>query len=105
MRSPTGRRYRSLFLELVGEYGEAELTRISELAGLKLTLERTQAETINGADWRALRAREDLVRISNLIARREGELRSRRAAASAPRPSLHDRLARRAAERASCTEP
>jgi len=90
MRSQEGRRYFTIVTELLAEFGDGDPSRIRELAGLKFSLEQIQAEVIGGSQ----RAREDLVRVSNLIARREGELRTRKTATSPPRGALRSILAR-----------
>lgn len=93
LRSQEGRRYRTVIEELVAEYGERELTRLRELAGLRISLEIVQVEAMRGS----VRAREDSVRISNIICRRETELRARTSAKGAnadTAPSLADIAAR-----------
>ncbi len=72
MRTQRGRRYRDIVDALVAEFGADNPVALRELAGLKFTLEQTQAAVVAGDQ----RAREDLVRISNLVARRERELRA-----------------------------
>ena len=95
-RSAEGKRYRDLLDSLILEFGMHDPTRLRELAGLKYTQEMTQAAVVNGDTG----AREDLVRLSNLISRREKELRSgKRQARDAP-PSLHEHLAKRMAAKA-----
>jgi hypothetical protein len=85
MRSLGGRRYRAIVEHLAAEFGTANAIALRELAGLRYTLEQTQAAIVSGDT----RARTDLVRISNLIARRERELRERSALLLPPshRPS------------------
>ncbi len=74
MRSPRGRRFRDIVETLMAEYGaDCDPVRLREVAGLKFSAEETQARVVHG-DARAV---EDLVRLSNLIARRETELRVR----------------------------
>jgi hypothetical protein len=89
MRSQEGRRYFTIVTELLAEFGDGDPGRIRELAGLKFSLEQIQAEVIGGNQ----RAREDLVRVSNLIARREGELRTRKASSVAAPAALTAYLA------------
>src|SRR5271166_1928259 len=72
MRSAGGRRYRDLVDQLIFQFGDANLEAVRELAGLRFTLEQCQASVVNGD----VRAREDLVRLLNLIGRREKELRA-----------------------------
>ncbi len=65
------------------------------MAGLKFTQEELQADIINGLN-NAL-AHSNLVRITNLIGRKENELRNaaRATCAATPRaPALHDYLGR-----------
>lgn len=89
MRLPAGRRYRDIVDAIVAEFGDANSLAVRELATLKFTLELTQADVLRGG---SKRARNDLVRIGNLIARRETALRS-----SGSQPdqtmSLHEYLA------------
>jgi len=71
-RSAEGKRYRDLLDSLISEFGSHDPIRLRELAGLKYTQELTQAAAIKGDE----RAREDLVRLANLISRRESSLRA-----------------------------
>lgn len=89
MRSSDGRRFRDIIEALIVEFGpRADTARLRELGSLKFSLERVQALAVGG-DPRAI---EDLVRLSNLISRRESELRTRVAAAPIERRPLHERL-------------
>lgn len=96
MRSPHGRRFRDIVNGLVAEFGEADVTRLRELGGLKYSLEQVQAAVVAGDS----RACEDLVRLSNLIARREAELWARAAAKAPKPPSLAEKLKAKADARA-----
>ena len=80
MRTERGRRYRDIVDALIAEFGSSNAVALRELAGLKFSLEQTQAAVVAGD----ARAREDLVRLSNLITRREGAMRE---AAPLPKPS------------------
>ena len=92
MQTSGGRRYRDIVEQIAAEFGAANPLALRELAGLKYTLERTQADVVLGD----ARAREDLVRLSNLVTRREQALREARLAAPSAAPtSLHERLAKR----------
>jgi hypothetical protein len=93
MRTRAGQRYRQVVEALVAEFGSANKIALRELAGLRFALEQTQAAIVAGDT----KARTDLVRISNLVARRERELRqsSAVAAAKSPAVTLHERLAAR----------
>lgn len=93
MRTSAARRDHDLVDQLAAEFGPANEIALRELAGLRFTLEQTQAAIVAGDT----RARNDLVRISNLIARRDRELREANvvAAAKAPAITLHERLATR----------
>ena len=89
-RSPDGRRFRELAEALVAEYGSVDVFAIRELSGLKLMLERQHEEILRG-DRQSL---EDLVRLSNVVERKEKALRLRARQKPAPRPlaSLRDHL-------------
>lgn len=89
MRSPRGRRYRDLVDTVIAEFGNANPTAIRELAGLRFTLEDVQAAVIGGS----ISAREDLVRLSNTISRRERELRPNNASKRDDTPDLNSYLA------------
>jgi hypothetical protein len=71
MRTQRGRRYRDIVDALITEFGSANPVALRELAGLKFTLEQIQARVVTGDP----RACEDLVRVSNLVARREAVMR------------------------------
>ncbi len=75
---------------LIAEFGPGEPDKLRALATLQLSLEATQAAVINGEVLRS----EDLVRLANLISRREKELRAKARQREAARPatSLRDRL-------------
>lgn len=80
MRTERGRRYRDIVDALIAEFGTSNPVGLRELAGLKFTLEQTQAAVVAGDE----RAREDLVRISNLVARREAVMREAARPAQSP---------------------
>ncbi len=89
--SAVGRRYRDVVDALITEFGDADFDRIRELATLKVTREATQAAALKGD----AEACETLIRLGNLIARREKELGrvAGRQASAASSPSLRARLA------------
>src|SRR5580658_2449638 len=89
MRTQRGRRYRDIVDALITEFGPANPVGLRELAGLKFTLEQTQAAVVAGDP----RAREDLVRISNLVARREREMRGASLSRGDAGPTLADIIA------------
>jgi hypothetical protein len=89
MRTGRGRRYRDIVDALIAEFGDANAIGLRELAGLKFTLELIQGELVTGVNPRAA---EDLVRVSNLIARRELAMRED-AQRRAPEPTLADFIA------------
>ncbi len=97
-RSARGKRYRDLLDSLIVEFGTDSPVRLRELAGLMFTREMMQAAVVNGD----IAACEDLVRLSNVIERKEKALRAarRRQASDAP-PSLHEHLTGRARQRAA----
>ncbi len=70
-RSERGRRWRDLLEAAVAEFGVALPDKLRELTALRLALEATQDSVVNGDVLRS----EDLVRLGNLISRRERELR------------------------------
>ena len=70
MRTAQGRRYRDICDGLIAEFASANPVALRELAGLKFS-ELIQAEVVKGD----AKAREDLVRVSHLISRREVALR------------------------------
>lgn len=91
MRSPRGRRFRDIVETLMAEFGaNCDPVRLRELAGLKFSAEEVQAAVVHGNT----RAVEDLVRLSNLICRRENELRARARPDTDPTPSISDIVAR-----------
>ena len=89
MSSEHGRRFRDIVEALVVEFGPvADTVRLRELAGLKFSLEHVQARAVTG-DLHPLAT--DLVRMSNLIIRREQELRTRIVAIAPSKPSVQQR--------------
>jgi hypothetical protein len=101
MRSQEAKLFLARLKEVSAEFPDGEPSRLREIAGLRVALEQTQVEVLKGN----VRAREDLVRISNLIARREGELQTRRSAVTAPRSALDSILARHRADEAKGRAP
>jgi len=89
MRSPRGRRYRDIVDALILEFGASNPVGLRELAGLKFTLEQTQAAVVAGDQTKC----DDLVRISNLVARREREMRDAVRLHTGSAPSLADIIA------------
>jgi hypothetical protein len=98
-RTSHGRRFRDLTDELAGEFGHASASALRELAGIRLAIEVATAAAIGGDG----RARQDTVRLSNLAARKERDLREAKQAAAESKPadSLEQHLARRSAEKAA----
>ena len=82
-RTRDARRFRDIVDQLLGEFGDFDLERIRELALLKFRLERQTDASL-----------EDVVRLGNLIARRERELRDAKRAKPNPTPSIADIAAR-----------
>jgi hypothetical protein len=82
-RSPRGRRWRDLLDGLIAEYGTAYPEKLRSLAVLKLSLEATQAAVLRGDILRS----EDIVRLENLIGRRERKLGAKARAREAERPA------------------
>ena len=85
MRSPEGRRFADIFDQVAAEFPDAPLIRIRDITLLKYELERAQ-----GAGKCTL---EDVVRVHNLVGRREKELRAAaKKAEPAPSQSLKQQL-------------
>jgi hypothetical protein len=81
MRTAQGRRWRDIVDGVVAEWGPAtDPNWLREMAALRMMLEQTQAQVVNGGD---LRARDNLLRLSRLIERREDQMRSARATRAA----------------------
>ena len=102
MRSQAAKVFVARLNEVKAEYPDGEPSRLRELAGLRVASEQVSLEVLKGNG----KARDDMVRIANLIARRESELQARRfAAVSAVKDTrpLHERLmdARPSGKRAS----
>ena len=89
-RSERARRYRDLLEGLIVEFGPGEPDNLRALAAMKLSLEATQAAVINGDVLRS----EDLVRLANVISKRERELRAKQRQREVEQPTgLRTRLA------------
>ena len=85
-RSAEGKRYRDLLDSLILEFGAHDPARLREIAMLKFMLEREQ---VSGAC-----TLENIVRLHNVIERKERALRaSKRAASATPTVSLAAKLA------------
>ncbi len=89
MRSVDGRRFADIFDALAIEFGsDADPARLREIAQLKFALEKAQG---SGAC-----SLEDIVRLHNVIERRERALRAaKRMAGNKPPQGLHARLTAR----------
>jgi hypothetical protein len=104
MRSEHGRRFRDLAALVIAEHGpDIDPVKVRELAGLKLSIEITQAALVNGDR----KARNDLVRLLDHANRAERAMRDAKCATPDKLPhyppifpslvrSPHDRRARRA---------
>jgi hypothetical protein len=79
-----GRRWRDLLELAIGEFGEGYPDKLREIATLKFSLEAAQAEVFAGD----IEQSENVVRLSNLISRREKELRAKARAREAERPAI-----------------
>jgi hypothetical protein len=95
MRSQEAKAFMARLAEVTAEYPDGDPARLREIAGLRVTLEQVQVEILKGSS----RARSDLVRLSNLISRREGELSTRQTVKAPALPTIKDHLARIAARR------
>lgn len=88
-RTRRGRRLKAILKGLLAEYSEANPHALRELAQHRLALEDAQSDVLNFRPS----AREDAVRISNVIARIERELRAGiRQKAAAPSTTLAEYL-------------
>ncbi len=92
MRSARVRRYADIVEVLEVEFGADDPDALREIASLKLSLEDAQRDVLMGD----AKAREDQVRLSNLITRRETALRAKRRQKKAG-PNLKDYIAAKAA--------
>ena len=93
MRSRRARRLKEILAAVIGEFSEANSHSLRELALHRMALEDVQADVIA----RKPGAREHAVRISNVVARLERDLRAGRQQC-APTPSLYEYLVRKRAE-------
>jgi hypothetical protein len=93
LRSAEGKHYSVIYAEVAAEFGEEKrnISRLREIAGLRCALEQIQTEVVRGCP----KAREDLVRVSNLLIRREKELQARIVTTAPAKPSVRQRLAAR----------
>ncbi len=96
MRSRNGLRLKAILRGLIVEFGVDNPSSLRELALHRLSLEDAQADAVNGKRI----AREDSVRLSNVIMRLEVALRISRAKAAA-RPTIKDHIRAREAARRS----
>jgi hypothetical protein len=66
-RSSASRRYADVLAALSIEHPDADITRLREITSIKVAIELTTADVLSGERP----ARADLVRLSNLLTRRE----------------------------------
>jgi hypothetical protein len=88
MRTQEGKQFVARLKEVNLEYPDGDPARLREIAGLRMALDAVLVEVMNGSS----RARADLVRLSNLISRREGELTTRQTVRAPALQSLVERL-------------
>jgi hypothetical protein len=89
-RSPRARRFRDIVDNLVAQgFRAAGDDAVRELAGLRFTLEETQAAVISGDNT----GRADIVRLANLISRREKDIRETLRQKPTRTEDLHEYLA------------
>jgi hypothetical protein len=91
-RSLVGRRWRDTLEALVSRYGVDDPEKLRALAGLRVALEQTRDAVLRGDVARS----EDIVRLENLIGRREKELAAKARQRQAEAPSLREHLAKAA---------
>lgn len=100
-RSPTARRFRDLMqayeAEIGGNLTEVECGLVKQAAALTLRAEQMQADIVNGKPVDS----DALIRISSTAKRILGAIGERAGKRKPAVPSLHDHVARRAAERAN----
>lgn len=98
LRTHAGRAFSKHYRLLVAEFGvEQELT-IRELAGVKASIEKTQAEMLSTSlePWQVARAREALPPLFRLAQKLEAKLCATKAPPEPPRaPTLAEYLAQR----------
>ena len=90
--SKRGRRWRDFLEAAIGEYETDYPDKVREIAMLRLGLEDAQTEVFAGD----ISQSENVVRISNLISRREKELRAKARQRQSERPRLADYRASKA---------
>ena len=71
MRSSRGRRYKATVAAVIAEFGLIHPRLLRELAGMRFILDEAQGAAISGD----IHAREDWLKISDLVARREAQMR------------------------------
>jgi hypothetical protein len=71
MRSAAGRRWIDITGSIIAKFGDGDPEAVRELTGLRFAQEATQAAVVAGD----VHAREDLVRLSRVIDRKEAALR------------------------------
>jgi hypothetical protein len=81
LRTQNGRRFTAIARALMAEYPGADVSRIRELAMLRLSIELRQGRLLASNDPAQS---DELVRLSNLAARRERDLRLRRKPTKVP---------------------
>lgn len=87
MRTRSGRRFRAILREVIAEFGDADLARAAEIARLRQLSEAAQTAILNGeAD-----STKEVVRLANVLARIERELRNTAGCAAQP-PSRLDAM-------------
>jgi hypothetical protein len=100
-RSSTARRFRDLVAafeaEIGGDLVEVERGLVKQAAALTIRAEQLQADIVNGKPVDS----DALIRISSTAKRILGAIGEKAARRKPAVPSLHDHVARRAAERAS----
>ncbi len=71
MRTSRGRRYKKVAADVIAEVGLLPPRWLRELVALRFILAETEADAISGDTH----AREDWLKISDLVARREAQIR------------------------------
>jgi hypothetical protein len=71
MRSRRGRRYKATAAAVIAEHGLLHPTALRELVALKFIVDEARDQAISGDQ----RARQDWLKLSDLVARRESQIR------------------------------
>lgn len=74
LRTRQGRAFKAVYARLIAQYGNDHEAQVIELAGLKLTIEATRADTLSSDKYAAVQARRTLVPLVRLAEQLEAKL-------------------------------